>query len=140
MRSIVCPLATCHLLSIDKSVCRGQEEGCQRDHHHLDHPPRGPQCLRSTWRLVVAAGWCWLYLRWTLGSDFPVLVTDMFYVCAGHRFSAPSDPANMKAHWEPCNLVKIPSLTNACCICCNPRYTRCRKQNTSKNQEPMKRK
>ena len=98
------------------SARRGQEEGCQRDHHHLDHHPRGLQRLRSAWRLVVAGWLLLLYLRWALRSDFPVLVTDMFYVCAGHRFSAPSDPANMKAHREPCNLVNIPSLTNACCI------------------------
>ena len=132
-------MATCHLLCIDMSARRGQEEGCQRDHHHLHHP-RGLQRLRSSWRLVVAGWLVLLYLRWALRSDFPVLVTDMFYVCAGHRFSAPSDPANMKAHREPCNLVKIPSLTNACCICCiccNPRY---KAQETKHLQEPMKKK
>ena len=145
MWSIVCPLATCHLLSIDMTVCRGQEEGCQRDHHHLDHHhldhhPRGPQCLRSSWRLVVA-GWLVLAIS-PLDSRLGFSSFSNGYVLCLRwspllRTQRPGKHESSLGTLQPCN---IPSLTNACCICCNPRYTRCRKQNTSKNQEPMKRK
>ena len=135
MWSIVCPLATCHLLSIDMTVCRGQEEGCQRDHHHLDHHPRGPQCLRSSWRLVVA-GWLVLAIS-PLDSRLGFSSFSNGYVLCLRwspllRTQRPGKHESSPGTLQPCN---IPSLTNACCICCNPW---CKAQETKHLQEPMK--